>query len=48
MEVDSNKSTANANVVFDHPSNLVQTLRGHTSEVFTCSWSPVANILVTG
>lgn len=34
--------------VSDHPSSLVQVLRGHTSEVFTCSWSPVANVLVTG
>ncbi len=47
MEVDSNKTIATT-IVCDHPSNLVQILRGHTSEVFTCSWSPIANILVTG
>ena len=44
MDVDSNKASS----AVDHPSSLVQVLRGHSSEVFTCAWSPVANILVTG
>ena len=29
-------------------SNLVQILQGHQSEVFTCVWSPLGNILATG
>lgn len=37
----------------EHTSTLVDpsrvtVLRGHSSEVFTCAWSPVANIIVSG
>ena len=32
----------------DHPPSLVKVLRGHQSEVFTCAWSPVANVIVSG
>ena len=32
----------------DHPSSSVKVLKGHESEVFTCTWSPVGNILLTG
>ena len=32
----------------DHHTSLVRVLRGHSSEVFTCAWSPTADILVSG
>ena len=32
----------------DLPSNQVTVLKGHESEVFTCAWSPSADIIVSG
>ena len=29
-------------------SSKITVLRGHSSEVFTCAWSPMANIIVSG
>ena len=42
MEVERSSSS------LDHHASLVRVLRGHSSEVFTCAWSPTADILVSG
>ena len=32
----------------DIPESQVMTLEGHTTEVFSCCWSPAANLLASG
>lgn len=44
MDEDNNGRMEN----IDIPSNQVTTLRGHSSEVFICAWSPTDNVLASG
>ena len=44
MEVDGGKGAGS----LDLPTNQVTVLTGHKSEVFTCAWSPSADIIVSG
>ena len=43
MDIDHDQSAP-----LDLPSNQVTVLKGHESEVFTCAWSPSADIIVSG
>ena len=43
MDLDRSQSAS-----LDLPTNQVTVLTGHESEVFTCAWSPTADIIVSG
>ena len=48
MDLDRHPSAVAGPSALDLPSSRVTVLRGHQSEVFTCAWSPVADIIVSG
>lgn len=45
MEEDNNEERVDNTEI---SSSQVTTLRGHSSEVFICAWSPVGNVLASG
>ena len=51
MEVDRHApaaTTGSAAPTIELASSKVTVLRGHQSEVLTCAWSPVGDIIVSG